>query len=84
MNSFNEYFLINNLHKAYLDRDSIYHVTNEELSRFSWTENKTDTIYAIKAFDSQPGCKFYTLYFAIKNNDKKNKLVQMDLINEES
>lgn len=82
MNNFNESFFINNLHKAYLDKVSLYHVPDKELTRFSWAENKTVTIYAIKVFDDIASDKFYTLYFAVKNNDKKNKLVQMDLINE--
>lgn len=82
MTNFNESVFINSLHKAYLDRVSIYHVPDGELTRFSWTENKTVTIYAVKVFDANPGYKFYTLYFAIKNNDKNNKLIQIDLIEE--
>lgn len=45
MTNFNESVFINNLHKAYLDRISIYHAPDGELTRFSWTENKTVTIY---------------------------------------
>ena len=55
--NFNDQF-INKLHQAYLKRVGIYHVPNDELTRFSWTENKTVTIYAIKVFTAEPGYKF--------------------------
>lgn len=78
--NFNDQF-INKLHQAYLKRVGIYHVPNDELTRFSWTENKTVTIYAIKVFTAEPGYKFYTIFFATKNSDEKNKLIILDLTN---
>ena len=80
----NKSSFINKLHEKYLKRVSFYRVPEEELTRFSWSEGKTVNIYAIKVSSDNDLYHVCTLYFAVKNSDKTNKLIQLDLVSSTS